>query len=218
MLEKTEPKVLIAIDASGSMWSPPNLLVGAANLLASVANQLEGSGVTSIDYAFWDNTCDIPREFTKDGDDSVAQNLANGQRPRLQDAGISTLRTSVGGGGTNIYSVVARLSRYDEDGDEMYSEDDIEKFNLKFADQYDLIIIYSDFDLSSHPIPQNDYEIYERFGELAPNKLCCICCSETGERMTPTEFKESVVLKWISYEQWKHDIDIYRCQQFGSNV
>ena len=213
LLEEHQPKVLILIDASGSMWVPPNLLVGAANLLSSVAKQLERAGVMGVDYAFWDETCDIPQPYST----SMAQSLAEGNKPSVHSyANTGVLQSSVGGGGTNIYSVVARLSRYNKDGDPMYDDDDVEKFNLKFADRYDLIIIYSDFVFDYHKIPNMEDDIVERFGDIRMNKLCCVCCNERGERETPSEFKE-LVRKWISYEDWKHDIDIYRCQPFESD-
>lgn len=213
LLEEHQPKVLIAIDASGSMWFPQSLLVGAANLLSSLATQLERAGVMGVDYAFWDETCDIPQPYST----SMAQSLAEGNKPSVQSyANTGVLQSSVGGGGTNIYSLVARLSRYNEDGDPMYDDDDIEKFNLKFADRYDLIIIYSDFVFDYHKIPNMEDDIVERFGDIRMNKLCCVCCNEIGERETPSEFKE-LVRKWISYEDWKHDIDIYRCQPFDSD-
>lgn len=213
LLEEHQPKVLIAIDASGSMWFPQSLLVGAANLLSSLTKQLERAGVMGVDYAFWDDTCDIPQPYST----SLAQSLAEGNKPSVQSyANTGVLQSSVGGGGTNIYSLVARLSRYNEDGEPMYDDDDIEKFNLKFADRYDLIIIYSDFVFEYHKIPNMEDDIVERFGDIRMNKLCCVCCNERGERETPSEFKE-IVRKWISYEDWKHDIDIYRCQPFDSD-
>lgn len=213
LLEEHQPKVLIAIDASGSMWFPKSLLVGAANLLSSVAKQLESAGVIGVDYVFWDDTCDIPQPYST----SMAQSLAEGNKPSVQSyENTGVLQSSVGGGGTNIYSLVARLSRYNEDGEPMYDDDNIEKFNLKFADGYDLIIIYSDFVFDYHKIPNMEDDIIERFGDIRMNKLCCVCCNERGERETPSEFKE-LVRKWISYEDWKHDIDIYRCQPFGSD-
>ena len=213
MLEEHQPKVLIAIDASGSMWFPKSLLVGAANLLSSLAKQLESAGVIGVDYVFWDDTCDIPQPYST----SMAQSLAEGNKPSVQSyENTGVLQSSVGGGGTNIYSLVARLSRYNEDGEPMYDDDNIEKFNLKFADGYDLIIIYSDFVFDYHKIPNMEDDIIERFGDIRMNKLCCVCCNERGERETPSEFKE-LVRKWISYEDWKHDIDIYRCQPFDSD-
>lgn len=213
LLEEHQPKVLIAIDASGSMWYPPSLLVGAANLLSSLAKQLERSGVSGIDYVFWDDTCDIPQPYST----SMAQSLAEGNKPSVQSyKNTGVLQSSVGGGGTNIYSLVARLTRYKEDGEPMYDDDDIEKFNLKFADRYDLIIIYSDFVFDyNNKIDDMEDDIIEHFGDVRMSKLCCVCCNESGEKRTPTVFKE-LVRKWISYEDWKHDIDIYRCQQFDS--
>ena len=213
LLEEHQPKVLIAIDASGSMWFPKSLLVGAANLLSSLAKQLESAGVIGVDYVFWDDTCDIPQPYST----SMAQSLAEGNKPSVQSyENTGVLQSSVGGGGTNIYSLVARLSRYNEDGEPMYDDDNIEKFNLKFADGYDLIIIYSDFVFDYHKIPNMEDDIIERFGDIRMNKLCCVCCNERGERETPSEFKD-LVRKWISYEDWKHDIDIYRCQPFDSD-
>ena len=219
MLDKEEPSVLIAIDASGSMWFQKSLLVGAANLLTSIANKLKSAGVTSIDYAFWDTTCDIPQPFVRDDDSSIAQDLANGKRPSIQSyEGTSLLKSSVGGGGTNIFSVVARLSRYDENGDLMYDDDDVEKYNLKFADRYNLIIIYSDFDFPSNPIPRDEDDIIESFGDIpVSSKLCCVCCDSEGEKQTPQAFKDMVKM-WISFEDWKHDIDIYRCQPFDNDI
>ena len=219
MLDKEEPSVLIAIDASGSMWFQKSLLVGAANLLTSIANKLKSAGVTSIDYAFWDTTCDIPQPFVRDDDSSIAQDLANGKRPSIQSyEGTSLLKSSVGGGGTNVFSVVARLSRYDENGDLMYDDDDVEKYNLKFADRYNLIIIYSDFDFPSNPIPRDEDDIIESFGDIpVSSKLCCVCCDSAGEKQTPQAFKDMVKM-WISFEDWKHDIDIYRCQPFDNDI
>ena len=201
-LENEVPRVLLAIDASGSMWFNPNVLVGAANLLSSLVNALN----MPVDYAFWDETCDIPQPYTG----AVAKSLADGTRPHVhQYAG--KLQTSVGGGGTNVYSVVSRLSRLDDNRKPRFDAKTIAQHKLKFADNYNLIIIYSDFEFpSNYSIPTNVNDIKRRFGEVRYNKLVCVCCSDKGENYyTPQTFKKLLGQRWISYKEWQDAIDYY---------
>ena len=201
MLEDEVPRVLIAIDASGSMWFNPNVLVGAANLLSSLVNYLK----MPVDYAFWDETCDIPRPYTG----AVAKNLANGTRPTVQKYA-GKLQTSVGGGGTNVYSVVSRLSRLDNNRKPRFDAKTIAQHKLKFADNYNLIIIYSDFEFpDNYSIPANVNDVKRRFGEVRYNKLVCVCCSRDGEKDTPPTFKKLLGQRWVSYKEWQDAIDYY---------
>ena len=201
MLEDEVPRVLIAIDASGSMWFNPNVLVGAANLLSSLVNYLK----MPVDYAFWDETCDIPRPYTG----AVAKNLANGTRPTVQKYA-GKLQTSVGGGGTNVYSVVSRLSRLDNNRKPRFDAKTIAQHKLKFADNYNLIIIYSDFEFpDGYSIPANVNDVKRRFGEVRYNKLVCVCCSRDGEKDTPPTFKKLLGQRWVSYKEWQDAIDYY---------
>lgn len=201
-LENEVPRVLLAIDASGSMWFNPNVLVGAGNLLSSLVKALN----MPVDYAFWDETCDIPQPYTG----AVAQNLADGTRPHVHQYS-GKLQTSVGGGGTNVYSVVSRLSRLDENRKPRFDSKTISQHKLRFADNYNLIIIYSDFEFPSHySIPTNVNDIKRRFGEVRYNKLVCVCCSEKGEKYyTPQAFKKLLGQRWISYKEWQNAIDYY---------
>lgn len=220
-LEDYSPSVLLAIDASGSMWYPKSVLVGASNLLTSIAKILKGKGV-KMDYVFWDDGCDIPRPFSV----QEARNLAKGNSPTVTD-GEGILKTSVGGGGTNIYSVADRLSPYvyppelNDDGsvkrkserEVKYTPEMKRKFKLKYGYQYDLIIIYSDFWFPGcHKIPSNAADIRRLFDQIRVSKtsLCCICCNEFGDSETPDEFKKLVT--WIPYDVWKSEIEVYSCQ------
>ena len=201
MIEEDVPRVLIAIDASGSMWFNPNVLVGAANLLSSLVNYLK----MPVDYAFWDETCDIPRPYSG----AVAKNLASGNRPSVQKYE-GKLQTSVGGGGTNVYSVVSRLSRLDANRKPRFDAKTIAQHKLRFADNYNLIIIYSDFEFpDNYSIPYNVNDVKRRFGEVPYNKLVCVCCSRNGENATPPTFKKLLGQRWVSYKEWQDAIDYY---------
>lgn len=214
-LYNEKPRVLFAIDASGSMWSPPCFLLGAANLLSSIANDLENSGV-SMDYVFWDDRCDIPRPF----DVAAAQALANGEPHVSAEDGKGYLKTSVGGGGTNIFCVANRLTPYvyppapgmsDQDRELKQGLDDnvIAEMDLKFGYDYDFIIFYSDFVFDNRNSPTGDLEEDQRrFDQItvSPGNMCCVCCSQQGESRINKNFKENVT--WISYEEWQKDINI----------
>jgi hypothetical protein len=205
------------------MWYPRTRLVGAANLLSSIAKIMKAKGVT-MDYAFWDDGCDIPRPFSI----SDAQRLAREGTPQVHD-GEGVLKTSVGGGGTNIYSLADRLSPYkyppelNDDGtvkknnerQVKYTPEMKRKYRLTYGDKYDLIIIYSDFVFPSrYRIPSDEREIKRLFDRIkvSPRTLCCICCDEDGEKSyTPQSFKKMVT--WIDYATWKREIEVYSCRE-----
>jgi hypothetical protein len=216
------PSVLIAIDASGSMWCKRSILLGATGLLADIAQKLRGA---KLRYAMWDDACDIPRVFNL----KVAQSLANGSGIAVQPVE-AVLQTSVGGGGTNIYSVADRLTPFvyppevDANGIPLstktrtrkYTPEEKKKYNLTFGADYDLIIIYSDFDFYNNSIPSDKQEMRYMFDQIALGKLCCICCDPDGERQTPETFKKSI-LGWYSYETWKKEIEVYALEKLYGN-
>ena len=222
-IEDVTPRVLIAVDASGSMWWPRTRLVGAANLLASIAKRLSRGGA-KLNYAFWDDGCDIPKPFSV----SIAKQLAKSSSIKVNEPGEAILQTSVGGGGTNVFSVADRLSPYvyppelDDNGNILpkvqrgvkYTKQMKKQYHLTYGTDYNLIVIYSDFDFPSNPaysIPSNEADMKWRFDQIALSKLCCVCCSSTGERETPEAFKHAVK-KWIPFSQWEKEIKFYSCQ------
>ena len=219
VLEDYAPRVLLAIDASGSMWCKETIMIGAANLLSSIASRLKTKGVT-MDYAFWDDGCDIPRPFSI----QKARDIARGDVSVSSYTGV--VKLAIGGGGTNVYSIADRLSPYyyppELNGDGTvkprkqrkvkYDAKTKKQYKLSYGTDYDLIIIYSDFCFPSSPaysIPSNPKEIKWRFDQItvSPTRLCCVCCHPQGERQTPQTFKKMVT--WIPYEMWQKEIEAY---------
>ena len=200
--------ILIAIDASGSMWYPSILLKGAMNLLGSIATQLGGQNVY---YVFWDDSCDIPRPF----DASIADAISSGGTPSLKDSG-SEVSTHVGGSGTDIRCLADRLSPYvyppNDENDQReikYNEDEINKNHLIFADDFDYVMVYSDFCFEGQAKLKNDAESLQMmFDQIPLDKIGAICCDSYGEQDTPDAFKENINT-WISYPEWVKEIKEY---------
>ena len=94
-----------------------------------------------------------------------------------------------------------------------YPPEEKKRYNLTFGAEYDLIIIYSDFDFPpNNSIPSDKQEMRYMFDQIALGKLCCICCDPDGERQTPETFKKSI-LGWYSYETWKKEIEVYALEK-----
>ena len=201
------------------MWNKKSIIVGATGLLSNIANHLPGKAMM---YSFWDEACDIPSFFNARTADNMKKNPGS-----IQVQGVPSqqlvLHTSVGGGGTNVYSVVDRLSPYvypnetDSNGvmlppsqrTKKYSPDMKSKYKLTYENDYDLIIIYSDFEFyGDGRIPSDLDSIKRRFAPINLKKLCCICCSQRGESDTPVIFKKSIRY-WVPFTMWQKEIEAY---------
>ena len=91
----------------------------------------------------------------------------------------------------------------------LYFKDEINKNHLIFADDFDYVLVYSDFCFEGQAKLKNDAESLQMmFDQIPLDKIGAICCDSYGEQDTPDAFKENINT-WISYPEWVKEIKEY---------